>query len=284
MPTIIDNGSTAKIVLYAVLATDHITPATGKTIAVTISKNGASFVNPSGGATNATEIGSGWYYFTPSSTDTGTNGPLIVLGTEATIDNSTRDYLIAAAAAVPPTAAAIATAVWQDTTSGDFTVSNSIGKGLYTSGAAPGAAGGLFIAGANAATTVDITGNLSGSVGSVTGLTTTTIAAAVWNEINTGATHNLNNSTGKQLRSISSNTNAIYPTSGTVNLTAATATTATLDALASSVAQAYRWDVLNILSGTGAGQSRPITDYTTGRVATVSPVITWPAATSPVYA
>lgn len=35
--------------------------------------------------------------------------------------------------------------------------------------ATPGAAGGLFIAGANAATTTNITGNLSGSVGSVTG-------------------------------------------------------------------------------------------------------------------
>lgn len=95
MPTQIDNGSTAKIVLYCVLSSDHITPATGKTVAVTISKNGAAFGNPSGGATNATEIGSGWYYFTPSGTDTGTNGPLIVLGTSATIDNSTRDYVIA---------------------------------------------------------------------------------------------------------------------------------------------------------------------------------------------
>ncbi len=52
------------------------------------------------------------------------------------------------------TAAAIATGVWQDTTSGDFTVSGSIGKSLFTAGAVPGAAGGLFIAGSNAATTI----------------------------------------------------------------------------------------------------------------------------------
>lgn len=51
------------------------------------------------------------------------------------------------------TAAAIATGVWQDTTAGDFTVASSIGKSLYTSGAAPGAASGLLIAGSNAATT-----------------------------------------------------------------------------------------------------------------------------------
>jgi len=67
------------------------------------------------------------------------------------------------------TAAQIATGVWQDATAGDFTTASSIGKSLYTSGAVPGAANGLFIAGSNAATTVNFTGNLSGSVGSVTG-------------------------------------------------------------------------------------------------------------------
>jgi hypothetical protein len=73
------------------------------------------------------------------------------------------------------TSAAIATGVWQDTTAGDFTVASSIGRSLYTTGALPGAAGGHFIAGTNAATTVTtsftttFTGNLTGSVGSVTG-------------------------------------------------------------------------------------------------------------------
>ncbi len=73
------------------------------------------------------------------------------------------------------TAAAIATGVWQDATAGDFTVASSIGKALYTGNVVPGAAGGHFIAGTNAATsittalTANITGNLSGSVGSVTG-------------------------------------------------------------------------------------------------------------------
>jgi hypothetical protein len=66
------------------------------------------------------------------------------------------------------TAAAIATGIWQDAVSGDFTTASSIGKALYVN-AVPGAAGGHFIAGSNAATTVNITGNLSGTVGSVTG-------------------------------------------------------------------------------------------------------------------
>lgn len=67
----------------------------------------------------------------------------------------------------------IASGVWQDATAGDFTVASSIGKALYIANIAPGASGGHFIAGSNAATTVNITGNitgnLSGSVGSVTG-------------------------------------------------------------------------------------------------------------------
>ena len=61
--------------------------ATGKTIAVVISKNAAAFGNPSAGATNATEIANGWYYVDLSTTDTGTAGPLIVRGTATGVDD-----------------------------------------------------------------------------------------------------------------------------------------------------------------------------------------------------
>lgn len=84
----------------------------------------------------------------------------------------------AIAGASAPTVAQIATGVWQDATAGDFTTANSIGKALYINNVVPGAAGGHFIAGTNAATSIttaltanivgNITGNLSGSVGSVT--------------------------------------------------------------------------------------------------------------------
>jgi hypothetical protein len=110
------------------------------------------------------------------------------------------------------TAAQIATGVWQDSNSGDFTVASSIGKSLYTSGAVPGASGGLFLAGSNAATTVNITGSLSGSVGSVSGnvggisgvtfpsgfssLTTAAIATAVWTDT-TGSDFATTSSPGK---------------------------------------------------------------------------------------
>lgn len=84
----IPQSVTRRVLLKAYLASDHISDATGKTIAVVISKNGAAFGNPSAGATNATEIGNGWYYVDLSTTDTGTAGPLITRGTVATIDNS----------------------------------------------------------------------------------------------------------------------------------------------------------------------------------------------------
>lgn len=107
------------------------------------------------------------------------NGGTLVatVATWTTNPDNTTTFAILPFDAIPgataPTAAQVATAVWQDATAGDFTTASSIGKSLYTSGVVPGAAGGVFIAGSNAATTVNITGNitgnLSGSVGSVTG-------------------------------------------------------------------------------------------------------------------
>lgn len=76
-----------RVTLKAYLSTDHVSVATGKTIAVVISKNGGAFGNPSAGATNATEIANGWYYVDLSTTDTGTQGPLIVRGTASGVDD-----------------------------------------------------------------------------------------------------------------------------------------------------------------------------------------------------
>ena len=77
----------------------------------------------------------------------------------------------------PPTVGAIATAVWQDATGTDFNQTNSIGKSLYpTANAVPGGAGGLAIAGSNAATTfANLTVSGTSALGAVTA---TTIAAS----------------------------------------------------------------------------------------------------------
>ena len=102
--------ATQPTIVIKVYLSDHVTPATGKTVAITISVNKAAFANPSVGATNATEIGNGWYYYTPSTTDTGTIGPLIVLGTASGCDNSDQAYHVTKAtnrgmSAIPDTAA-----------------------------------------------------------------------------------------------------------------------------------------------------------------------------------
>lgn len=114
--------------LKAFLSSDHLTPATGKTIAITISKNGAAFGNPSAGATNATEIASGWYYVDLSTTDTGTVGPLVVLGTVAAVDPVDIAYDIAAFQAFPANFSSMAITAGGALTAG--TVSDKTGYAL----------------------------------------------------------------------------------------------------------------------------------------------------------
>lgn len=94
--------SVSKLVVFrAYLASDGKTPATGKTIAITISKNGAtSFSNPNAGATNATEMASGFYKFTLDTTDTNTAGPLAWRGTHADINDAGDVYSVDVALAV----------------------------------------------------------------------------------------------------------------------------------------------------------------------------------------
>lgn len=86
-----------RVPLQAYLSSDHVSPATGKTIAITISKNGGAYGNPSAGATNATGIANGSYYVDLSTTDTGTLGPLFVRGTEADTDTIVTIYNVVAA-------------------------------------------------------------------------------------------------------------------------------------------------------------------------------------------
>lgn len=76
------------------LTSDHVSPATGKTVAVTISKNGGAFANPNAGATNATEVSNGWYKVTLDATDTGTEGDLVVRGTATACDDTERVFRV----------------------------------------------------------------------------------------------------------------------------------------------------------------------------------------------
>ncbi|WP_027037885.1 hypothetical protein [Mesorhizobium ciceri] len=76
------------VMLKLFLASDHVTAATGKTVAITISKAGGAFGNPNAGASNATEVSNGWYKFALDTTDTATLGDLVVRGTSASCDDA----------------------------------------------------------------------------------------------------------------------------------------------------------------------------------------------------
>lgn len=115
------------------------------------------------------------------------------------------------------------------------------------------------------------------------GLTDITINAAsvdlVWDEVLSGATHNVANSAGRRLRQLSDS--GVLLDSGTAD--AATATSVDLETgVASTIDDFNTNNLIVITGGTGIGQVRVITSYTgTGSVATVSPAwITTPDATS----
>ena len=162
--------SVAKRVPFkAFLSTDHVTAATGKTIAITTSQNGGAFAVLDAGAANAVEIGSGWYYIDLLTADTDTKGPLVVRGTEGTIDPAEVVYDVVNATnagftALPAVVAGAALGVPLKDANSFLAVANM-------PAVAPGGTNGLFIAGTNAATTIT-TGLTTHFIGTVDVCTT----------------------------------------------------------------------------------------------------------------
>jgi hypothetical protein len=82
--SLLKQSSTAQpLVFLMVDSTDHITPKTGLSPTVTLSKAGGSFASPAGAVT---EIGNGWYKVAGNATDTATLGPLILHATGTAAD------------------------------------------------------------------------------------------------------------------------------------------------------------------------------------------------------
>jgi len=140
----------------------------------------------------------------------------------------------------------------------------------YLPSVTAGAAGGVFIAGTNAATsittalTANITGNLSGSVGSVAtgGIAAASFAAGAIDAtaIANGAIDNATFATDTVCRNIRS---------GATN--GAGASTVTLDGSASSINNFYDGAIIQITAGDGIGQSRVIRSYVgSTKIATVT--------------
>lgn len=177
------------------------------------------------------------------------------------------------------TAAQIATGVWQDATAGDFTVASSVGKSLYTSGNAPGAASGLALVGSNVGTATSVSGavgsvtgnvggNVVGSVGSVAG----NVGGNVTGSVASVGTGGINASTfaagAINNAALNADTGLKSVRDGTAQ--AGASTTITLDAGA-SLADGYYVGLLVVTTGgTGPGQARTITGYAgSTKVATV---------------
>ena len=134
-----------RIVFKAFLAADHVTAADETlTIPVQISKNGGAFANLATPA-NATHMdphGSGWYYIQLAIADTDTLGPLVVRGTEGTIDPVELIYEVVAATnagftALPAVAAGAASGLPLKDASNFLNVANIP---AYTAGATSGLA------------------------------------------------------------------------------------------------------------------------------------------------
>lgn len=74
------NGDTRPILFFMAQSSDHISPLTGATPTVTISRNGGAFAAPAG---TVAEVGNGWYRLAPAGGDATTNGMLLLHATAA---------------------------------------------------------------------------------------------------------------------------------------------------------------------------------------------------------
>lgn len=83
--------STYHILIYMVLSIDHITPATGKTVSVTLSKNAAAFGAAAGAVT---EIANGWYKLAADATDSNTLGSLAIRAAATGCDEFADEYSV----------------------------------------------------------------------------------------------------------------------------------------------------------------------------------------------
>lgn len=87
------NTATYPLVFLLVQSADHISPATGLTPTVTISKAGGSFAAPAGAVS---EIANGWYKVAGNATDANTLGAIILHATAAGADPTDMLYEVVA--------------------------------------------------------------------------------------------------------------------------------------------------------------------------------------------
>lgn len=111
--------------------------------------------------------------------------------------------------------------------------------------------------------------NTTETVGDV-GIIDSSLIDLIWDEVLTGATHNVNSSAGKRLRQLAGN----VVTDGIAVGAGVNGNQIILDSTASSVSGSYDPSVIAIVSGTGLGQCRLILDYN-GSTKTATVDRTW---------
>lgn len=221
---------------------DHVTGKTGLSPTVTISKNGGSFASPSGAVS---EVGNGWYKVAKNSTDSNTLGPLLLHATGTGADPCDDRFDVVA-----------------------FNPQDSVRLGVTAlPNAAAEAAGGLVTNGTGS-------GQVSLSGGRANADVVYWNAAAVATPDTAGYPKiTIKSGTGTGELSLNSgvvDAAANVTHSGTAQ--AGSASSITLEAGASATADTYNRQLVQIVSGTGAGQVRNIADYNgTSKVADITP-------------
>ena len=226
-------------------STDGVTPETALTITqpdIRLKKNGAAWAQKAAAQTLAHEE-NGYYEVTLDATDTNTLGLLRLAVVEAATIPIWEDFHVVTANVWDTLFSTdnldVSVIQWLGTTvatpgtagvpsvdtlrvGGTVQTARDLGQGIPN--AVPGAAGGIFIAGTNAATTITtgltttFTGNLTGSVGSVTGAVGSV----------TGAVGSVTGAVGSVTGNVGGN---VTGTVGTVNAIAANAITAAATAV-----------------------------------------------------
>lgn len=86
---ILKDSANRPLLFLMVDSTDHISPKTGLSPTVTLSKNGGSYAAPSGAVS---ELANGWYKVAPHANDADTEGPLLLHATATGADPADAAY------------------------------------------------------------------------------------------------------------------------------------------------------------------------------------------------
>lgn len=156
--------------------------------------------------------------------------------------------------------AVVSSAVWNSARA-SFTVAGSFGQIVSTSTAAPDQwISGPFSTHSTAGLeTLSTAGIETVSTAGLETISTAVVADAVWDEILTGATHNIATSAGRRLRQLEQ---SVILHQSTAFGGAATFNTVVLDASASTRENFYNHSRIVITEGTGSEQERLIVNYT----------------------